>query len=111
VIEQYQKFLKAKCRLAEDLGHGVSAADVNPTLKPHQKDSVLWMVQGGRRALFASFGLGKTFMQLEAVRLTLAAAGGRGLITNVAVMKERVQEADVLLARVYAKERRNPNAQ
>jgi hypothetical protein len=97
VIEQYRKFLKAKCRLAEELGHGVSPVDINPMLKPHQKDSVLWMVQGGRRALFASFGLGKTFMQLEAVRLTLAAAGGRGLIVlPLGVRQEFTRDAATL---------------
>lgn len=32
---------------------------------PHQRDIVHWAISGGRRAIFASFGLGKTMMQLE----------------------------------------------
>jgi len=38
---------------------------------------VRWAVEGGRRAIFAAFGLGKTRMALETVRLTLAKSGGR----------------------------------
>jgi hypothetical protein len=34
---------------------------------------VKWLVEGGRRALFANFGLGKTMIQLEAMRLGLEA--------------------------------------
>jgi hypothetical protein len=36
---------------------------------------VKWLVEGGRRALFANFGLGKTMIQLEALRLVQAARG------------------------------------
>ena len=76
----YREFLEAKVAVAPKFGFDVSPADVSERLKPHCRAIVPWMVQGGRRALFASFGLHKTVMQLEAVRLTLAHAGGRGLI-------------------------------
>ena len=50
-------------------------------IKPHQRDAIAWGVRGGRRAWFASFGLGKSLIQLEAVRLITAKLGsGRGLI-------------------------------
>lgn len=39
-----------------------------------------WLLEGGRRALFASFGLHKTVIQLETVRLAAEHANGRGLI-------------------------------
>ena len=54
--------------------------DVNPLLKPHQIASVLWAARGGRRGIFAAFGLGKTFMQLEIMRLILERQEGYGLI-------------------------------
>lgn len=93
-IDQYREFLKAKCRLADDQGVGIVADDVNPLLKPHQRDTVLWNVQGGRRADFLSFGLGKTFIQLETVRLCLAAVGGRGLIVApLGVRQEFMRDA------------------
>lgn len=80
MIERYREFLTAKTKVAQDYGFEVSRRSTHPLLKPHQIDSVCWMVQGGRRAIFAKFGLGKTFIQLEAVRLTLLQSGGRGLI-------------------------------
>jgi len=81
MTDAYAEFLAAKAALAEPGGLPCEPADVHPLLKPHQRDAVVWAVRGGRRALFASFGLGKTFMQLEAVRLVLAKGGGaRGLI-------------------------------
>lgn len=76
----YQDFLNAKIAEAKQIGFDVAEADISDRLKPHQKAIVQWMVSGGRRACFAAFGLGKTSIQLEAVRLTLKHAGGRGLI-------------------------------
>jgi len=64
----YQDFLKSKIKIAPDAGFEIRADDVHPILKPHERDSVMWMVKGGRRALFSSFGLGKTITQLEALR-------------------------------------------
>jgi len=67
-------------------------------LKPHQRDAVVWAVTGGRRAVFASFGLGKTLIQLEIVRLVLAKLGhGRGLIVlPLGVRQEFVRDARML---------------
>lgn len=80
-IETYREFLAAKASLAAASGLNVDPAEVDPALKPHQRDAVVWAVRGGRRAVFAAFGLGKTLMQLEVVRLVLAKLGrGRGLI-------------------------------
>lgn len=59
----YQEFLKNKVIVSEDFGFEVS--DLSPKLHLHQPDIVRWCLKGGRRAIFASFGLGKTFMQLE----------------------------------------------
>jgi DNA methylase/Helicase conserved C-terminal domain len=76
----YLDFLRAKADFETDYGQPVQATAVNPKLKEHQRDIVRWAVQGGRRAIFAAFGMGKTFMQLETLRLTLAHAGGRALL-------------------------------
>lgn len=61
----YREFLKGKVVIAEDYGFDTSDIAFTPTLFPHQKDIVNFCLTGGRRAIFASFGLGKTFMQLE----------------------------------------------
>ena len=76
----YNEFLKSKIKIEKDAGQKVEASDINPKLLPHQKSIVEWMVSGGRRACFASFGLGKTIIQLEAVRVTREKCGGMGLI-------------------------------
>lgn len=80
-IEEYRAFLAAKSRLSAETGFPCDASEVNPFLKPHQRDMVAWAVRGGRRAIFTAFGMGKTLIQLETVRLVLAKSGlRRGLI-------------------------------
>jgi DNA modification methylase len=79
-LARYQAFLEAKRVPTPELGFVVDRSEVNPLLKPHQIDSVLWACRKGRAAWFESFGLGKTFIQLEAVRLMRSRAGGMGLI-------------------------------
>jgi hypothetical protein len=67
--DSYIEFLKAKIRLAPCKGFDVAAEEINPHLKPHTKDIVRWALQGGQRAIFASFGLHKTVTALEIMRL------------------------------------------
>lgn len=55
----YEEFLQSKIEVAKDTGFSISQDEINPVLKPHQRDAVQWAVKGGRRALFESFGLGK----------------------------------------------------
>lgn len=51
----YQEFLEQKIDIAPLSGLEVSEQELSPALKPHQRDSVLWALRGGRRALFAAF--------------------------------------------------------
>lgn len=64
----YTDFLRQKIKLASFKGFGVPMEQINPALKPHTRDIVKWAVQGGNRAIFASFGLHKTATQLEIMR-------------------------------------------
>ena len=97
----YADFLRAKIKLAEQYGFDVADSDVHPILKPHQRDMVRWMVRMGRAACFAAFGLGKSVIQLEAVRLTLTQAGGMGLIViPLGVRQEFIRDAAMLGIRV-----------
>lgn len=78
---EYQEFLKHKIKVADNQGFKIELDEINPRLKPHNKLMVKWMVEGGKRACFASFGLHKTVTQLEAVRCTLEkASASNGLI-------------------------------
>jgi 16S rRNA G966 N2-methylase RsmD len=94
----YAEFLAAKATVASCDGFEVDPAEVNPILKPHQRDAVVWAVRGGRRALFESFGLGKTMQQLEIERLILGRlGGGRGLIVcPLGVRQEFVRDGRLL---------------
>jgi DNA modification methylase len=62
-IVDYQAFIASKARYAKPVGF--EAGPLNPLMKPFQKSIVRWALRGGRRAIFADTGLGKTFMQLE----------------------------------------------
>lgn len=79
-LDAYREFLKAKVATSQDFGFRIDRSEVNPLCKPHQVDSILWAISGGRRAIFAAFGLGKSIIQLETLRLVLKRAGGRALI-------------------------------
>lgn len=76
----YQDFLQSKIVTAPTSGFLVRPEEVSTILKPHQRDAVIWGVAGGRRALFESFGLGKTLQELEFCRLVLEREGGKALI-------------------------------
>lgn len=67
--EKYQAFLEAKIKLGLDDGIEIDPAHLNPALKEFTQASVRWLLRGGRRALFSSFGLHKTVTQLEVMRL------------------------------------------
>lgn len=81
-MSRYQEFLRGKVRLAQSFGVDVEDGEVHPMLKPHQRAIVRWAVGGGRRAIFAAFGLGKSMMQLETLRLLISKspAGARALL-------------------------------
>jgi len=79
-MKDYAEFLQGKIKLAPVSGFDVGDGDVHPILKPHQRDIVRWAVRGGRRAIFAAFGLGKSVMQIEILRLVTKHVNGRGLI-------------------------------
>ena len=94
----YIDFLKSKIKIAKDTGFCISPNDVNPALKPHQKDAVVWAVKGGKRALFESFGLGKTCQELEFCRIVTERVGGKAIIVlPLGVKQEFTNDAVNLL--------------
>jgi hypothetical protein len=97
-IDDYRAFLAGKAELAPSAGLEVWPDEVHPALLPHQRDAVCWAVRGGRRALFESYGLGKSVQQLEIERLTLAKlGGGRGLIVcPLGVRQEFARDAHLI---------------
>lgn len=90
----YESFLREKIPAAAKNGLDISSKDIHPILKPHQRAIVQWAVRGGRRGIFAAFGLGKTMIQLEILKLILRAHGGAGLIVlPLGVRQEFIRDA------------------
>ncbi len=94
----YIGFLKNKIDIAAKTGVIVAREQLHPALMPHQADAVVWALEGGRRALFESFGLGKTVQELEFCRQAARHEGGRALIVMpLGVRQEFVRDAVQLL--------------
>ena len=94
----YEEFLRSKVIVAPESGFDVEPSEVSQALKPHQRDAVIWACKGGRRALFESFGLGKTAQELEWCRLVVKHMGGRALIVlPLGVRQEFTRDAVELL--------------
>jgi hypothetical protein len=95
----YDAFLREKVNFTRVFGFDVDADAIHPILKPHQRDIVRWAVAGGRRAIFAAFGLGKSVIQIETLRLVVDRVGpaGRALIVApLGVRQEFARDAAML---------------
>lgn len=95
---EYLEFLKSKIEIAKDSGFEVDEKIINSALKPHQRDAVVWALRGGKRALFESFGLGKTIQELEFCYQVIRRFGGKALIVcPLGVKQEFTHDAVELL--------------
>lgn len=96
----YTTFLRQKIKMASFKGREIRIEAVHEMLFPHQKDIVRWAVLGGNRAIFASFGLGKSIMQCEWLRLVvdvLLKGEKPGLIVcPLGVRQELIRDAAML---------------
>ncbi|MBB4859682.1 hypothetical protein HNO88_003011 [Novosphingobium chloroacetimidivorans] len=101
-MTDYHTFLEAKAPLAQSAGLPCSLDDI-PThlvtgeeIKPHQRAIVQWAIEGGRRALFEAFGLGKSIQQLLIcdIIVRLVSFGALGLIVApLGVRREFIADA------------------
>lgn len=99
----YQDFLASKAQLSPSFGFDVPAEEVNEHLKPFNRDIVRWAMHGGRRAIFAAFGLHKTAMQLEIMRLLAPrVTGPRLIVLPLGVRQEFKRDADLWFKDDYA---------
>ena len=93
----YLEFLKSKIEIAPDSGFMADRSEINPALKSHQADAVLWALRGGRRALFESFGLGKTVQEIEFCHQAVRHEGGKALIVCPLGVKQEFERDAVEL--------------
>jgi DNA modification methylase len=93
----YKEFLQSKMEIAKETGFAVADSEINPILKPHQRDAVRWAIKGGRRALFESFGLGKTIQQLEFCRIISSRIKKQALIVCPLGVKQEFSHDAIML--------------
>lgn len=99
-MSDYTDFLRQKIKMAHFKGFTVEPENLSPILFPHQLDIVRWAVQGGNRAIFAKFGLGKSVMQCEWLRQIVNAIKRPGLIVcPLGVRQELIRDAAMLAAK------------
>lgn len=77
--DAYQTLIEAKVVTAKKSGFTVAPEDLHSSLFNHQRDITLWNLEGGCRAVFASFGLGKTRINIETNRQIIEREGGKAL--------------------------------
>lgn len=98
LAEKYNELLRKKIDIAPESGIDIEKSEINQSLKPHQIDAIWWAVKGGKRALFESFGLGKTVQELEWCRIIQKHEGGQAIIVMpLEVRKEFIRDAVNLL--------------
>ena len=93
-MSNYQSFLESKAVIATETGYDGPLA-LNPNLKPHVGPIATWMVRGGNRACFASFGLQKTSIQLQVCEILLDAFPEKCalIVCPLGVRREFIKEA------------------
>src|ERR1035437_650653 len=89
----YERFLESKAVSAPERGFS-GHLNLNPDLKPHARDIAAWMIRGGNRACFASFGLHKTSIQQQICESLLEAhpEGTALIVCPLGVRREFMKE-------------------
>lgn len=88
----YADFLAAKLRRHGEYGADVDEAEVHPMLKDWQRRIVAWAVRKGRAAMWEDTGLGKTFQQIEWLRLSIGESGRGLILAPLAVCEQTIRE-------------------
>ncbi len=94
---EYKNFLEQKIITAPKTGIEIKRSDISDVLFEFQKDIVLWSLNGGSRAIFASFGLGKTLIQLEIMRLLNIYSSGKTLIIMPLGVRQEFKEMSEMI--------------
>ena len=91
--QDYIDFLLGKVPQAEVSGFD-PPSPCHHSLFPHQMDICEWAIRGGRRAIFASFGLGKTRMHLQLAKWVCEKTGGSFLIICPLGVRQEFTQSD-----------------
>ena len=91
--EAYLDFLRSKIPQAEVCGFDPPSPP-HDSLFPHQIDICTWGIRGGRRAIFANFGLGKTRMHLQLAKWVCEKTNGKFLIIAPLGVRQEFTQSD-----------------
>lgn len=106
-MKEYEEFLKEKTNYDYDLGFDIEIDKINPILFDWQKAITRWAVKKGKAALYEDCGLGKTFQQIEWIRIILSKNNGYGLIVcPLSVAEQTINEGKKLNVNItYVKDK------
>lgn len=80
-VDRYYRWIsETKIDIKSGSGFVVDHAQLHPSLFPHQRDTVAWMLARGQALNASSFGLGKTRIACEVMRQIHQRTNGRCLI-------------------------------
>ena len=79
-VTSYYKMLANKANIVVQAGFEPDPATFHPSLFPHQHDAITWAARRGRGLIAASFGIGKTRMQIELLKQVHARTGKSVLV-------------------------------
>ena len=94
--QTYQEFLEAKVAFQHGCGRIIGSEQVNSWMKPHATALVRWAAEKGRAAIFASFGLHKTSVQIELSRLMIDPGQRALIVAPLGVRQEFRKDAEKL---------------
>ena len=90
----YEEFLRTKITIADRSGFEVDPSEIDPSLKPHQSDAVIWAAGLGKALIAMSFGLGKSRIQIALAKLVHQQTGKPFMIVCPLGVKHQFSEDD-----------------
>jgi DNA modification methylase len=93
-VDTYETFLRSKVTLASETGIKLDPSFLHAGNKPHQSDMIRWAVEQGRALLAASFGLGKTRVQIQVAQALHRHTGKPFLVVCPLGVKHQFQHED-----------------
>lgn len=92
--QAYVDFLKSKPEVKRAQGLNIHADEMHESLMPHQRDIVQWALRRERGLIAASFGLGKSRIQIELMRQVHKATGRKTLIVAPLGVRQQFRSED-----------------
>ena len=93
-MDAYNDFIANKIDVVHTAGWEIESDEAHPALFPHQQDIVAWAIRHGKGLIAASFGLGKTRIEIDLMRLVHKRTGKKTLIICPLGVRHQFIDAD-----------------